>query len=180
MSLAAGSIIERPTSAPPPKDGHLGSVRSSDLLTVPVSISAANSTVSSPVIPTRSTPTATASRVKGMQLGANKVPVGATSAALVAQLAEEVAAEGNDDVNPWGSDDLMDVNADQDDWSKYRGYLVTQKQLLMCSHAGAFESAPAPVAQPKPVSAVGVGFEGLQNGRTSSHLCKIVLSLALL
>lgn len=52
-----------------------------------------------------------------MQLGANKVPAGVSAAALPAELADEAAADSGD-ANPWGSEDLIDVNADQDDWSK--------------------------------------------------------------
>jgi SCY1-like protein 1 len=60
-------------------------------------------------------------RARGMQLGAHKAPAGA--------LAAEIAAEAAGDELPggWGDGDLMDVNADEGDWS-------------------AFESAPAPRA----------------------------------
>lgn len=54
-----------------------------------------------------------------MQLGATKLP---SSSHMPAEWAEEAAAEAeaeeNTQANPWGTDDLMDVNADQDDWSK--------------------------------------------------------------
>ncbi len=68
-----------------------------------------------------------------MQLGANKMP---GLGMLADQLAEEAAASenpwdapGSEDTaganpkssalaNPWGSDDLIDVHADDDDWSK--------------------------------------------------------------
>ena len=51
-----------------------------------------------------------------MQLGATKVPTGVSS---VPDWAEEAAAEleSSTSTNPWGNDDLMDVNADEDDWS---------------------------------------------------------------
>lgn len=49
-----------------------------------------------------------------MQLGASKVPASVAAAALVAQLEEEAAAQEG---NPWGTDDLIDINADEDDWS---------------------------------------------------------------
>lgn len=69
-----------------------------------------------------------------MQLGANKMPA---LGMLANQLAEEAAGEnpwdtpGSEDAvdshlkssvlaNPWGSDDLIDVHADNDDWSKCR------------------------------------------------------------
>lgn len=52
-----------------------------------------------------------------MQLGASKVPPSVAAAVLAEQLAEE-AAVSEGDSNPWGNDDLIDVNADADDWSK--------------------------------------------------------------
>ncbi|KAE9408578.1 ARM repeat-containing protein [Gymnopus androsaceus JB14] len=106
-----------------------------------------NSTVSSPAFPTRST-LQSSSRSKGMQLGANKVPPSVAAAALAERLAEEAAVE--EESNPWGDDDLMDVNADEGDWS-------------------AFETAPPPslevptlaVLAPKPVPAsTRPGFNG--------------------
>jgi SCY1-like protein 1 len=53
-----------------------------------------------------------------MQLGAHKVPASVAAAALVEKLAEEAAAAEGEG-NPWGNDDLIDVNADEDDWSLY-------------------------------------------------------------
>lgn len=53
-----------------------------------------------------------------MQLGASKVPAGIAAASLAAQLEEEAAAEDGVQDNPWGTDDLIDINADEDDWSK--------------------------------------------------------------
>ena len=51
---------------------------------------------------------------KGLQLGGSK----ASAKSVAAQLAEQVAAEegGN---NIWVNGDLMDVNADEGDWSKF-------------------------------------------------------------
>ena len=60
-----------------------------------------------------------------MQLGGNKIAggLGATSINnnIAADWALEAAAEASTGLgfNPWGNDDLMDVNADEDDWSKY-------------------------------------------------------------
>lgn len=54
-----------------------------------------------------------------MQLGANKVPGGISISALADQLADEAAASASVEGNPWGSDDLIDVNADDDDWSEF-------------------------------------------------------------
>lgn len=86
------------------------------------------------------------SKAKGMQLGASKTPA---STHMPAEWAEEAAAEAEAEEalqgNPWGTDDLMDVNADQDDWSKCSVGLA----LAPCSNAvftsAAFETAPAPV-----------------------------------
>ncbi|KAH7888422.1 hypothetical protein F5I97DRAFT_1852549 [Phlebopus sp. FC_14] len=66
-------------------------------------------------------------RPKGLQLTANKAR---------SQLADEWAAE--ESRNAWTNDDLIDIHADEGDWS-------------------AFESAP-PVVVPKPVPAVGLGL----------------------
>lgn len=143
MASTSGTVtIDRPTSAPPPiEDTRIGALRPSPLLT---SVSAANSTASSPAFPTRST-LQSSSRTKGMQLGANKVPPSIAAVVLAERLAEEATAE--EESNPWGDDDLMDVNADEGDWS-------------------AFETAPPPVevptlavVAPKPVPApVRPGF----------------------
>lgn len=118
---STGSIY-RPISAPPPLGGvdtAKSSLRPSPLPFVPSSKSAANSTVSSPSITRTSTlGVGAASRAKGMQLGASKVPAGMAAASLAAQLEEEAAAEDGVQDNPWGTDDLIDINADEDDWSK--------------------------------------------------------------
>ncbi|KAJ3842095.1 armadillo-type protein [Lentinula raphanica] len=140
MAPSTATSLDRPTSAPPPaEDTRIGNLRPSPLLT---SISAANSTVTSPALPIRPS-FQSSSKTKGMQLGASKVP-SSIAAALAETLADEVSIEdhGLEASNPWGDDDLMDVNADEGDWS-------------------AFESAPAPVpvtvtpavVAPKPVSA---------------------------
>ncbi len=56
-----------------------------------------------------------------MQLGGGKA---VASPHMAAEWAEEAAAEAEAEEgamhhNPWGGDDLMDVNADQDDWSEF-------------------------------------------------------------
>jgi len=152
MSSAIGIGIDRPTSAPPPvagssTDPRIGNLRPSPLFTT---LSAANSTVSSPVVPTRP---AQQSKAKGLQLGANKVPPSVAAAALAAQLAEETAAANDiSGSNPWGTDDLIDVNADQDDWS-------------------AFESAP-PLRVEAKHDTVELGFGGIgnTNGNTNGSI----------
>ena len=55
--------------------------------------------------------------------------------------AAEWAAEAEVEVpNPWGND-LMDVNADQDDWSKmtFSPHAIVR---MLTSYPGAFETAP--------------------------------------
>jgi len=104
-----------------------------------------DATLSSPSLPSRSVISSSTSKAKGMQLGANKVPTSISASNMAPDWAQEAAAEAdNIQTNPWGNDDLIDVNADQDDWS-------------------AFESAPAP--------AVGLGFASVssQNGGLASH-----------
>jgi SCY1-like protein 1 len=64
-----------------------------------------------------------------MKLGGSSAKRPATTASL----ADAIAAEFDDDevANAWGTDDLMDVNADTEDWT-------------------AFESAPVEAAAPPP------------------------------
>jgi SCY1-like protein 1 len=93
-----------------------------------------------------------------MQLGTNKVSASLATASLAAQLTEEAAAEEGTDGNPWGTDDLIDINADQDDWSKL--YFCAKESVKTDDHriTGAFESAPAPlIVEPKPLPASGLG-----------------------
>ena len=61
----------------------------------------------------------TSGKSEGMQLGTIKVS--ASTSHFVAGWAREAAAEAeaNQGSNPCGNDDLMDVNADQDDWSTF-------------------------------------------------------------
>ncbi|KAG7090905.1 hypothetical protein E1B28_009982 [Marasmius oreades] len=125
-TMATATDMNRPTSVPPADNSRIGSLQPSPL---PASPSAANSVVSSPTLPSY---TPSASKAKSLHLGANKKPSSVAAASLAQQLAEEAAAEDGVDSNPWGNDDLMDVNADQDDWS-------------------AFESAPSEAMAPAPV-----------------------------
>ncbi|GAW00339.1 armadillo-type protein [Lentinula edodes] len=140
MASSTGTGIDRPTSAPPPaEDSRIGNLKPSPLLT---SMSAANSTATSPALPIRSN-FQSSSKLKGMQLGASKVP-SSIAAALAEQLAEEVAAEDGVDVsNPWGDDDLMDVNADEGDWSAFETAPVSTPPIKI---------TPA-VTAPKPIPA---------------------------
>ncbi|OSD01310.1 ARM repeat-containing protein [Trametes coccinea BRFM310] len=149
MASAAGASIDRPTSAPAPLGANgMGSLNgSANALFATTAPPPLTSTFSSPTtVPTRSTTTAAgSSKSKGMQLGATKVP---TSVPSIPDWAEEAAAEieSSQGTNPWGNDDLMDVNADEDDWS-------------------AFETAPAPVAQ---ASGLGFGSIPMQSSTSSA------------
>jgi len=108
-----------------------------------------------------------------MQLGASKAPASVAAASLAAQLEEEAAAEEGVDGNPWGTDDLIDINADEDDWSEWvfvaLDFDCLIRRLLLV--VGAFENAPIlpAVVEPKPVSVVGLGLNNaqLQNGISS-------------
>ncbi|KAG6857787.1 hypothetical protein H0H87_004203 [Tephrocybe sp. NHM501043] len=77
------------------------------------------------------------SRSKGLQLGGNKIPLSTTATILAEQWADDAATSAAAE-NPWGNDDLIDVNADEDDWS-------------------AFETAPAPAVH-IPMTAAGLGL----------------------
>lgn len=63
------------------------------------------------------------SKPKGMQLGGHV----SSTLSHAAEWATEAEVEAP---NPWGNDDLMDVNADQDDWSEMVSYLPANPQTL--------------------------------------------------
>ncbi|KZT24267.1 ARM repeat-containing protein [Neolentinus lepideus HHB14362 ss-1] len=136
--------IDRPISAPPPMTLNQPSGSSSVTRPSPLAV------VSTPdVLRSSSLALGGASKAKGMQLGAHKAPASASVAVFPTELEEEMSAATSIEAgNPWGNDDLMDVNADDDDWS-------------------AFETAPAQIAVPKPVSAVAT--QSLRNGMASAH-----------
>lgn len=95
-------LPDRPNSAPPPlKQDSRPTYQSSN--------------ASSATVPARST------HGKGMQLGGAKVVGTSGLAHSNTDWALEAAAEANSSpaINTWGNDDLMDVNADEDDWSKH-------------------------------------------------------------
>lgn len=104
------------------------------------------------------------SKPKGMQLGGGHV---SSTLSHAAEWAAEAEVETS---NPWGSDDLMDVNADQDDWSEMVFWPRTKVQMLT-SDPGAFEAAPVlghetydgqPIKAPYPVRAESEYFPGRQ------------------
>ncbi|KAG1837506.1 hypothetical protein DFJ58DRAFT_734319 [Suillus subalutaceus] len=104
--------------------------------TIDASMSAPNINGRASSLPVSSvSPSANPLRSKGLQLGGNKAP----TSTLAAQLAEEVANEAGQGSSRLWNDDLIDINADEGDWS-------------------AFESAP-PAAESKRASATdGLGF----------------------
>ncbi|KAH8108102.1 hypothetical protein BXZ70DRAFT_36637 [Cristinia sonorae] len=78
------------------------------------------STLSSPGSSLAAKSLGSTSAAKGMQLGANKTPISMIAHETDMSWAEEAAAEAEaNHSNSWGSDDLMDVHADQDDWSAF-------------------------------------------------------------
>ncbi|TCD64866.1 hypothetical protein EIP91_003532 [Steccherinum ochraceum] len=112
MSSVGGIAVDRTASAPPTTANGM-----SGLPPPPVPLV---STLSSPGPAKHSMPTASSSHARSMQLGANKVPAATSMHDMALEWAEEAAAEAEaDHSNPWGTDDLMDVNADQDDWSAF-------------------------------------------------------------
>jgi len=103
-------------------------------------------------------------KTKGMQLGANKTATKLTLGGLPTELADEVAfaednpwptsssssrprdepGHSNTRHNSWGTDDLIDVNADEDDWSEFNIRPVVPQfiESAFSFTKGAFESAP--------------------------------------
>ena len=63
---------------------------------------------------------------------------GSSTSSHAAEWAAEAEVETS---NPWGNDDLMDVNADQDDWSETVFCSLANLQTLI-PDPGAFETAP--------------------------------------
>lgn len=124
MGSAADVSIERTASAP-------SAVSSSQ------QISHATPPTYTPTISAQRQP-ASVSRAKAMQLSATKVPKSPMAALAAEWEAEEADSK---DSNPWVGDDLIDINADEDDWS-------------------AFESAPqapSPIpTSPRPLAPVPV------------------------
>jgi len=68
-------------------------------------------------------------KIQAMQLGANKAATMAFPTELADEIDEDKALSGShlrsevgelvNGPNPWGTDDLIDVNADEDDWSEF-------------------------------------------------------------
>ncbi|KAF9453913.1 hypothetical protein P691DRAFT_522334 [Macrolepiota fuliginosa MF-IS2] len=100
---------------------------------------------------------------KGLQLGGTTKAKSNNNAIadFARELEDDLSAPGGD--NPWGNDDLMDVNADEDDWS-------------------AFETAPIPssptppIAQPQPTRLTT--SSNILNGGSSHNIRKASSSLS--
>lgn len=71
-------------------------------------------------------PSVSLSRGRGLQLGGKK----ASSSVFAAQLAEEVANEAGEGANPLWNDDLIDINADEGDWSTFLDFWTISLSLL--------------------------------------------------
>ncbi|PIL34056.1 hypothetical protein GSI_03765 [Ganoderma sinense ZZ0214-1] len=119
VASTLGASIERPTSAPAAHPGNGNTL-------APATSSTSSSSGGSKFGATRmqsdlglAQGATGTSKGKGMQLGATKLPASASSG--IPDWAEEAAAEvdTSSSTNPWGNDDLMDVNADEDDWSAF-------------------------------------------------------------
>ncbi|KXN90149.1 N-terminal kinase-like protein [Leucoagaricus sp. SymC.cos] len=80
----------------------------------------------------------TSTKGKGLQLGGSAR--GKSSSNAIADFAKELEDEssgpGGLGDNPWGNDDLMDINADEDDWSAFE--------------TAPAPSSPSPTIQPQP------------------------------
>nr|VWP01486.1 ESCRT-II complex subunit VPS22 [Ganoderma boninense] len=143
-----GTSIERPTSAPA---AHVGNGNTLAPATTSTGGSKFGATRMQSDVGLAQGGTTT-SKGKGMQLGATKLPASASSS--IPDWAEEAAAEvdTSSGTNPWGNDDLMDVNADEDDWSKCAAsFVVLKGSIHVRVSIGAFETAaPAPPAASEP------------------------------
>lgn len=100
-TMTSTSNLERSSSAPPPLNGSP--------LVPPSSGQSSHDSPPKTAVPALG-------RSKTMQLGGNKQSSASKTAALAAELAGEAEGEAT---NAWGTDDLMDVNADEDDWSAF-------------------------------------------------------------
>jgi SCY1-like protein 1 len=105
INSMGGPEIDRSTSAPPAQSvsNYSGGISQPHF---------ASSLQPSPVIPSSQ------GSAKGnvLRLGANKASSSMAIDSLVNKLTEEAAASATIEDNPWGSDDLIDMNADNDDW----------------------------------------------------------------
>ncbi|KAJ3517647.1 hypothetical protein NLJ89_g377 [Agrocybe chaxingu] len=142
---ATDASVDRSLSVPSPASfsSHIGEISRPTYATP---------SHSSPAVPNA------ASKGKGLQLGANKVPENVAMSIL----AEEAAASASLEGNPWGSEDLMDVHADDDDWSAFEtAPTATQTKSTLVS---SFRSS-----QPQTPVIPGDWSLGLTNGGSSTR-----------
>ena len=117
INSMGGSEIDRPTSAPPTKSlsndngeilpSHFASFQSSPAVASPQGSAKGNV----------------------LRLGANKASSSIATDSLVNKLAEEAAEFATTEGNPWGSDDLIDMNADDDDWGMLASFSKRNRGL---------------------------------------------------
>jgi SCY1-like protein 1 len=100
INSMGGPEIDRTTSAPPTKSlsNSNGEILSSHSVSFQSSPAVANPQG--------------AAKGNALRLGANT----ASSSIAIDSLVEEAAESATIEGNPWGSDDLIDINADADDW----------------------------------------------------------------
>ena len=103
INSMGGPEIDRTTSAPPTKSlsNSNGDILQSHSASFQSSPAVANSQ---------------AAKGNALRLGANKASSSIAIDSLVDKLADEAAEFATIEGNPWGSDDLIDINADADDW----------------------------------------------------------------
>ena len=102
INSMGGPEIDRTTSAPPTKSLSNGEILASHSASFQSSPAVANSQG--------------AAKGNALRLGANKASSSIAIDSLVDKLADEAAEFATIEGNPWGSDDLIDINADADDW----------------------------------------------------------------
>lgn len=114
--LASGEANSTMTAA---QDHGLGTASASPSFTSPA-VSRRESTESAPSRPSTSRLNSSSAPSRPSRLAHGGMKLGGAKPKPGANLMDELAAELDDDevANAWGTDDLMDVNADADDWSE--------------------------------------------------------------
>ncbi|PPQ98450.1 hypothetical protein CVT24_004129 [Panaeolus cyanescens] len=104
MATTTGPEVDRSNSAPPTSlSNHIGEIKRPTF---------ANNLSSSSLPASRSTG-------KGLQLNSSKQNTSVAAGILADEILEDVAGSATLEGNPWGNDDLIDVNADEGDWSAF-------------------------------------------------------------
>ena len=106
------TVVEHPLSQSQTGTFAINNMNIGQSLASPAHVSIPTTTLpSSPTL--YPTPPTRALDLVGRKLSSNRA-----AATLAEQLTEEAAMDVNS--NPWGNDDLIDINADQDDWGMYK------------------------------------------------------------